>query len=483
MTHTTRPPLSGVRIDRGTAEPEHPAHHELIDPASGAPWATVVYGGAPEARRALDSAAKALPDWAGLAPGRRAAVLRHVAADLREDRLAGELAALITRETGKRIAEARAEVALSAAFFEWFADAVSARADRVWSHVPGLRHEVGERALGVVAVLTPWNFPVSIPARKIAPALAAGCPVLFKPSEVAPASALYLAEVVDRHVPRGVVSTVVGEPAAISDVWLGDRRVRGLTFTGSTRVGRLLAAAVAPRFTRAVFELGGNAPFVVLDDADVDLAVDTLMVAKYRNNGQSCIAANQVWVPRSMADDFATRFCRASAGLVLGDPADESTTLGPLALPADPARIDGLVDSSGGDVWRGDVWRGGNTPPRAGHFAAPAVSVRPARDSALVSGEVFGPAVSVLEYDTLAEVLEAVAANPHGLGGYVVGAPRRAADVARALDVGIVGVNTGTPNTPQVPFAGLKDSGIGVEGSHLGLEAFLTPQTVAVADC
>ncbi|AXK31866.1 aldehyde dehydrogenase family protein [Streptomyces armeniacus] len=476
MTTVTRT-LSGVRIDNGTPEPQSPAPHELVDPATGAAWATVVYGGEAEARRALDSAARVLPAWAALPAGRRAAALRAIAADLREDGLTARLAGLITRETGKRIAEARAEVGLSAAFFEWFADAVSGRAERAWSHVPGLRHEVGERALGVVAVLTPWNFPVSIPARKIAPALAAGCPVLFKPSEVAPASALCLAEVVERHVPSGVVSTVVGEPAAISDVWLADRRVRGLTFTGSTRVGRLLAAAVAPRFTRSVFELGGNAPFVVLEDADLDLAVETLMVAKYRNNGQSCIAANQVWAPRRSADELAARFSRASDRLVLGDPADEATTLGPLALPTDPARVESLVDSAGGDVWRAA------TPvPEAGNFTRPAVSVRPLRDSELVREEIFGPAVSVLEYDALDEVLEAVAAGPYGLGGYVVGAPRRAAEVARALDVGIVGVNTGSPNTPQVPFAGLKDSGTGVEGSHLGLEAFLAPQTVAVAD-
>lgn len=476
MTNTSET-INGVRIGREPVEPERPAPHELVDPATGAPWATVVYGGEPEARRALESAARAQPDWATQPHGRRAAALRAVAADLREDGVAGELAGLITRETGKRIAEARAEVALSAAFFDWFADVAGGRAGRVWSHVPGLRHEVGERALGVVAVLTPWNFPVSIPARKIAPALAAGCPVLFKPSETAPASALCLAEVVDRHVPGGVVSTVVGEPAVISDVWLADRRVRGLTFTGSTRVGRLLATAVAPRFTRSVFELGGNAPFVVLDDADLDLAVDALMVAKYRNNGQSCIAANQVWAPRALADEFANRFSRASERLVLGDPADEATTLGPLALPSDPARVDGLVDSSGGDVWRA-----GTPLPGAGHFARPAVSVRPGGDSALVREEIFGPAVSVLEYGALEEVLEAVASSPYGLGGYVVGAPRRAAGVARALDVGIVGVNTGSPNTPQVPFAGLKDSGIGVEGSHLGLEAFLAPQTVAIAD-
>ncbi|TQL66395.1 succinate-semialdehyde dehydrogenase/glutarate-semialdehyde dehydrogenase [Nocardioides albertanoniae] len=469
------PLIHGARLDQEAVEPEHGRPHELIDPATGAAWATLTYGGEPEARRAVDSAAAALTPWAQVSGPGRAAVLRAVAAELRTEAVIDEFARLITRETGKRIAEARGEVGLSATFFEWFADTVSGRASQVWSHVPGLRHEVSSRALGVVAVLTPWNFPASIPARKIAPALAAGCTVVFKPSEVAPASGLYLAEIIDRHVPRGTVSTVVGEPAAISDIWLADRRVRGLTFTGSTRVGRILAAATAPRFTRSVLELGGNAPFVVLDDADLDDAVEVLMVAKYRNNGQSCIAANQVWAPARLADDLADRFRRSSEKLVIGDPTDESTTLGPLALASDPERIGVLIDSAGGDTWRTDV-----ALPPAGHFIRPAVSVRPARDSALVTEEIFGPAVSVLGYDSLDEVLESVADGPYGLGGYVVGPQQRATEVARKLDVGIVGVNTGSPNTPQVPFAGLKDSGLGVEGSHLGLEAFLAPQTVAV---
>ncbi|PSK95885.1 succinate-semialdehyde dehydrogenase/glutarate-semialdehyde dehydrogenase [Murinocardiopsis flavida] len=474
---TAIPVRNGVRINGGPADPEVPWRSTVLDPATGAACADLVGGAEPEARRALDAAAAALDGWSAAPAAHRAAALRGIAADLRAEPACGEIAALITRETGKRIAEARAEVGLSAAFFDWFADAAGVRAGASLSVVPGLRHEVAERALGVVAVLTPWNFPVSIPARKIAPAVAAGCTVLFKPSEVAPGSALRLAEIVEAHVPPGVIGTVIGAPEAVADTWLADPRVRGLTFTGSTRVGRILAAAAAPRFVRCVLELGGNAPFVVLDGADLDRAVEILMVAKYRNNGQSCIAANQVWVPSDVLEDFAQRFADASAGLVLGDPMDERTTLGPLALPSDGARVAALVDEAGGAVQRGAM-----PLPAEGHFARPAVCVRPDPGSRLVTEEVFGPAVSVRGYGALGEVVGAVRDGRYGLGGYVVGEPVRAAEVARTLDVGIVGVNTGTPNHPRVPFAGLKDSGVGVEGGYGGLEEFLTGQTVAVGD-
>ena len=468
--------VTGIRVNAKTVEPVAPWTHTVLEPATGKARAELVGGAEAEARQALEAASVALPGWSETAVPRRAAALRAVAAQLRDDAVAEPLAVLISKETGKRIAEARAEVGLSATFFEWFADAISVRAESRLEVVPGLHHEITEHALGVVAVLSPWNFPLSIPARKIAPALAAGCTVLFKPSEVAPSSALWLAELVEQQVPAGTINTAVGDPTTVSDTWLADRRVRGLTFTGSTRVGRLLASATADAFTRCVLELGGNAPFVVLDDASLDRAVQLLMVAKYRNNGQSCIAANQVWVPRARLDDFAEAFRAASENLVLGDPLDESTTLGPLALPGDPARVDELA-GSGGDVVRADV-----AVPRQGHFARPAISVGPGPDSRVAREEIFGPAVSVHGYDSVDDVVSTVREGQYGLGGYVVGDPDRANRVARALDVGIVGVNTGSPNHPRVPFAGLKDSGIGVEGGYGGLEAFLTSQTIAVSD-
>lgn len=470
--------LSGVRINGRRVEPSTPWTVTVTEPATGGVLAELAGGAQTEAVAAIEAAASALPEWADRPANQRAGALRRIAAELRAEATVAEIGELISRETGKRIAEARAEVGLSAGFFEWFADAVSG-ANAAWSVAPGLRHDVIQRPLGVVAVLTPWNFPVSIPARKIAPALAAGCSILFKPSEVAPSSAMRLAEIVEAQLPPGALNTVIGAPETVSEVWLADRRVRGLTFTGSTRVGRLLAAATAPRFTRNVLELGGSAPFVVLDDADLDRAVELLMIAKYRNNGQSCIAANQVWVPKPRVEAFAEAFAKATDGLQLGDPMDESTTLGPLALPSDDARIEELVADAqrhGAEVVRASV-----EAPASGQFTRPAICVEPGDASRMRTEEIFGPAVPVFGYTDPDEVLKTVREGEYGLGGYVIGEAGSATQFAAKLDVGIVGVNTGSPNTPQIPFGGLKDSGIGSEGGYAGLDEFRTNQTIAVA--
>ncbi len=469
--------LVGVRINGEPVQPAQPWRTNVIEPATGKPLFELIGGGAAEARAVLDEAERSRRGWADTPPAARAEALRRIASALRDETEAERLAVLISRETGKRIAESRAEVGLSAAFFEWFADAIRSRSGASHSVVPGLRHEVVQRPLGIVAVLTPWNFPLSIPARKIAPALAAGCPVLFKPSEVAPASALRLAEIVEAHVPAGVAGTVLGDPAEVAGTWLDDSRVRGLTFTGSTRVGKLLAAQTAPNFTRNVFELGGNAPFVVLEDADPARAADVLAIAKYRNNGQSCIAAQQVWVPQRLVDDLAAAFLRVTGELVVGDPLDPDTTLGPLALPGDPARIAEIAqdaERSGAEVLTGNV-----TLPEWGHFARPVLCVNPAGGRA-VTEEVFGPLATIRGYTDVGEVLAATRADHSGLGGYVIGEPVRATAVAQALDVGIVGVNNATPNAPVVPFGGLKHSGLGWEGGQVGLDAFLAWHTTAV---
>lgn len=476
QTHPSTETITGVRIDGRPVPADQSWHATVTEPATGRELAHLSGGGKAEAHAALDSAARAERTWAETPVATRAAILRAIAADLRAE--PDQLAVPTSRETGKRIAEARAEVELSAAFFDWFADAIRARSGQSHAVVPGLRHEVITRPLGIVAVLTPWNFPLSIPARKIAPALAAGCPVLFKPSEVAPASALRLAEIVETHVPAGVLNTVLGDPAEISGTWLDDRRVRGLTFTGSTRVGRLLAAQTAPRFTRNVLELGGNAPFVVLDGADLRHAVDVLAVAKFRNNGQSCIAAQQVWVPERHVGEFADAFAKVADELVLGDPLDPDTTLGPLALPDDPARIAEVAqeaEASGATVVTSKAGL-----PEHGHFARPMLCVEPSVDSRAVTEEIFGPMTTLRGYRDVDDVITATREDQYGLGGYVVGEPVRATEVAQALDVGIVGVNNATPNTPLVPFGGLKHSGLGCEGAQAGLEAFLTRHTTAV---
>src|SRR5579875_454769 len=447
--------MTAVRIDGALTEPAGPIAIEIIEPATGKVVAELAGGGAQDAAHALDITAAAFPAWSQTAVTARAQVLRRIAADLRDPVTAAAMATLIARETGKRLAEATAEVGLSAGFFDWFAAAAETRHDELWDRVPGIRHEVTQHPLGVVAVVTPWNFPVSIPARKIAAALAAGCAVLFKPSEVAPSPALLLAEIADRHLPPGVMSTVAGDPKPIVATWLDDRRVRGLSFTGSTRTGRELAHQAATHLIPSVLELGGNAPFLVLDDADLTAAVEMLMVAKYRNNGQSCIAANHVWVPQDKLAEFTGLYTVASEALVLGDPLDEQTTLGPLALPTDPGRIEALAQAAAGQGAR--IVTTGQAVPGTGHFAAPVLCLDAPDDAAIVTGEIFGPAISIRGYRDVDDVLAATRRLDLGLGGYVAGADTsRTIAVARELDVGIVCVNNGTPNTPSIPFGGLK---------------------------
>jgi succinate-semialdehyde dehydrogenase/glutarate-semialdehyde dehydrogenase len=406
----------------------------LVAPADGRPWAEIAVGGAQDAADAAAAAARALPEWAATPVAERAAALRAVAAELDAAAASDGWPALVTKETGKRLAEARGELGLSAVYFRVMADLVEEQGERVHHVVAGTAHHVEPRPLGVAAVLTPWNFPVSIPARKIAPALAAGCPVLFKPSEVAPLSSMVLAALLDRHLPAGTVNTVLGEPADVVDPWLAHPDVRVVSFTGSTRVGGLVAAAAAPRFLRTVLELGGCAPFIVLPDADVEHAVQTLLVAKYRNNGQSCIAANQIFVAREVAGEFVDAFVAATERLVVGDPLDAPTVL--VDVPA---------------------------------------SARAARD------EVFGPVAAVSTFDDLDDAIDRHLATGYGLAGYVCGSDAEAARaVSRRLRAGIVGINTGTPNYPGAPFGGLGLSGTGYEGGPQGLEAFQAWRTTAV---
>ncbi len=471
-------PVPGVRSGGRIASPDEPVTVEVTDPTTGAVAATVLGGGRREAARAVDRAAAALPGWAATPAPARAAALQQVAAALREQ--TEDLAWLVTVETGKRIAEARAEVGFSADFFDWFAHEVAGSGGETWNSRPGTTHYVASRPVGVVAVLTPWNFPLSIPARKLAPALAAGCTTLFKPSEVAPLSGLRLAAIIDEALPAAAVETVVGSAEDVAGVWLGDRRVRGVTFTGSTRVGRLVASQVAGRFARTVLELGGAAPFMVLDGADLDAAVDVLMVAKLRNNGQSCIAANTAWVPSRLLGEVADRLEAAFASVAVGDPFDDPTGLGPTCMPSDPTRLAALADDARDRGAR--VVVPGRKQPGEGFFVAPTLCIDPGPDARVMSEEIFGPVLPVLPYDDLDEAVERVNASSYGLAGYVFGPDRDAARaVAERLDVGLAGVNTGSPNTPQVPFAPRRDSGVGVEGGHAGLDQFLMFQTVAVS--
>jgi len=382
----------------------------------------------------------------------------------------------VSLETGKRLEEARTEVIFSAGFFDWFAEAAEAGSDE--QRTPGARRFVVRRKpVGVVAALTPWNFPVSIPARKVAASVAAGCPTVLKPSELAPLSALRFAEILEPHLPPGVLTTVVGEGQELAEALIDHPAVAAVTFTGSTRVGGLVAARCAPSFTRTTLELGGRAPFIVLDDANVKDAVDTLVMAKYRNNGASCISANNVFVHDSVYEDFVEAYVERSLDLHVGDPLGEGTDLGPMIAANHVSRLQALVLDArqrGCRYWQQEV------APERGYFALPVV-VEAFEDMPLWEEEIFGPVTPLRRFADEGALVSEINSWTFGLGGYVCsGDVEHGETVAGALDIGIVGINTGAPNSPDIPFGGFKHSGIGREGGIEGMNEFTEAQTLSI---
>ncbi|KAF4408481.1 aldehyde dehydrogenase family protein [Streptomyces lycii] len=452
----------------------------VTDPASGAVVAQVAGVPAAVAARAVTAAHAAGPGWAATPTARRAEALRAIAADLRaaaEETGEGSLALLVTRETGKRLAESRAEIGFSAAFFDWFAEAAPHADGSAEDPVglPGRRFTVRRVPLGVVAAVTPWNFPLSIPARKAAAALAAGCTVVLKSSELAPASALRLAEICLRHLPEGALTVVAGDGAGLTGALVADPRVAALTFTGSTRVGGIVAGRAAARFLPAVLELGGRGPFLITEDADPEAAVEALMVAKFRNNGASCIAANNVCVHRSQYDTVLRLLAERVEKLRVGDPADDSVDLGPVISRTEQDRLNGLVT---GAERAGAPVRYGAPVPGQGTFVRPAV-VECHDDLDLWTGEIFGPVVAIRPYEDEDRVVDEINGWGYGLGGYVCAPADRARALASRLRIGIVGINNGAPNHPRVPFGGFGASGLGREGGVTGLLEFTTEQTLS----
>jgi len=432
---------SGVRVGGAVRAGGMPI--AVFRPAEGT--ADVVWGGGvQDALDALSTSATAMQDWAATPPAARAETLRAVA-DRLQSLAGGEWARLVSRETGKRLQEAQGEIAFSATYFSTFADVLEAQPEQHEQRVPGHSHAVAVSPRGLAVAL----------------------------------SSMVLAAVLDELVPQGLVGTVLGSPHDVVDRWVASEQVGVLSFTGSTRVGRLVAASTGPRFLPTVLELGGCAPFLVLSDADPASAVTALMVAKFRNNGQSCIAANQILVAREVADGFVDDLVERVRALRVGDPLDASTDVGPMAPPGDPARLSGLVEQA---VARGAraIGFSGSLPP-TGHYAGPVVLADVPADAAAFQDEIFGPIAAVRVYDDLDEALALHRATGYGLAGYVCGTDLEVAtSVGRRLRAGIVGVNTGTPNHPSVPFGGVGLSGLGYEGGRQGLEAFQAFQTLAV---
>lgn len=452
------------------------------DPATGEPIALVADGGAADAAAAVDAATIAFAAWRVVPARERSEILRRCFEFMVRD--VDELAVLIAAENGKPLADARSEVLYAAEFFRWFAEE-AVRTDGSYGASPagGTRTVVTHRPVGVAALVTPWNFPAAMATRKMAPALAAGCTVVLKPAAETPLTALAVVRIMTAAgVPAGVVNVVPTTTAGtVVTAWLDDPRVRKISFTGSTGVGRILLRQAADRVVNASMELGGNAPFVVADDADVDAAVAGALIAKLRNGGQACTAANRFYLHEAVVEEFTEKFGREVAALTVGPAADLATQIGPLINQKAVDRITALVESalSGG----ARITHQGTLPEDTkGFFYPPTVLRDVPIDAQIVQEETFGPIAPIMTWSNDAELLGLVNASEFGLAAYVYSRDlQRAIGLAEAIDAGMVGINRGIVSDPATPFGGVKQSGLGREGARVGLEAFQETQYFSIA--
>jgi succinate-semialdehyde dehydrogenase / glutarate-semialdehyde dehydrogenase len=459
-----------------------PSRFAVTDPASGALLAEVANLGAAETQAAIDAAQAALPAWAALPAKQRTAALQRWAALLHQH--AEDLARLMTAEQGKPLAEARGEIGFGASFIEWFAE----EARRVYGETipttdPDKRYWVLRQPIGVCAAITPWNFPVAMITRKVAPALAAGCTVVVKPAEQTPLCALALAELARRAgLPDGVLNVVTGDGAqsvAIGQQLCASTVVRHLSFTGSTEVGRILMAQCAPTVKKLALELGGNAPFIVFDDADIDAAVEGAMVSKYRNAGQTCVCANRLYVQDGVYEAFTTKLAARAAQLRVGNGAEAGVQQGPLIDAEALAKVEAHVLDALAQGAR--LLTGGHRVEPNSY--APTVLADAHAGMRCAREEIFGPVAPVFRFHSEAEAIELANATEFGLASYFYARDMgRIVRVGEALEYGMVGVNTGLISTAEVPFGGVKQSGLGREGARQGIDDYVELKYLCLGD-
>ena len=445
---------------------------DVTNPADGSVAGRLAWGDAKTAERAADAAARAFTDWAELPPRRRADILLEASRLIAER--ADTIGETLAREAGKRRPEAVGEVAFSAEYFRWFAEQARRPQGEVIAHeAADRRHLTIRRPVGVVASLTPWNFPCSIQARKLAPALAAGCTVVARVSEKAPLAATEMVRaLVDAGLPAGVINLVHGPAREITQTLLDHDAVRAVTFTGSTPVGREIMASAARRVVRPLLELGGDAAFVVFDDADVDAAVEGALLAKFRNTGQSCIAANRFVVHEDVYDEFVGALVDRVDGMTVGDGlADPLPDLGPVI---DASRVDAVNSLVSEAISHGATRLTSKCDlPEDGTFVAPTLLGDVPDTARIATQEVFGPAAAVFRFRDTAEALARANATEMGLAGYLWSRDvSRCWRAAEHLEAGIVGVNNALPSVAFAPMGGVKQSGLGREGAAAGLEEF-----------
>ncbi len=446
---------------------------EVTNPSTGALIATVTDLSVDDVSNAIDAAHSAKANWAALTGKERAGYLRKWFDLLVVN--ADDLATILTAEMGKPIAEAKGEILYGASFVEWFAE----EAKRIYGDtIPGHQHDkrivVIKQPIGVVGSITPWNFPNAMIARKVAPALAAGCTFVARPAELTPLSALAMAVLAERAgIPAGVFNVVPSsDAAAIGKELCENPKVSKITFTGSTRVGKILLRQCADGIKKVSLELGGNAPFIVFDDADLDAAVEGAMIAKYRNGGQTCVCANRIYVQAGIYDDFAQRLKKAVAKLAIGDGFDTSVTTGPLINEAAVNKVESHIKDA---IQKGaKVISGGERHALGQTFFEPTIMTGVTPDMVVAREETFGPLAPLFKFDTEEQVIAMANDSEFGLAAYFYARDiARVWRVAEQLETGMVGINTGLISTEVAPFGGVKQSGLGREGSKYGIEDFL----------
>ena len=454
-------------------EARGPRTFPVLNPANGETLVEVASATADDAKRAVESATAALPQWRARPAGERARILRRWFDLLLVHRDA--LAELLTAEQGKPLAEAKDEIAYGASYIEWFAEeARRVYGDTIPAPSADKRLIVIKQAIGVVSAITPWNFPSAMIARKAAPALAAGCTFVVKAAEDTPLSALALAALAqEAGVPPGVLNVLVTDvPVEVGAVLTGDPRIQKFSFTGSTATGKLLLKQCADTVKKTSMELGGNAPFIVFDDADIEQAVSGALVSKFRNAGQTCVCTNRVMVQAAVYDEFADKLAAAVANLKLGPGEEEQTDIGPLVNEKAVASVEALVQSATAEGAR--IVVGGSRSERGECFYQPTVLTEVTPGMAVARHEIFGPVAPLLKFDTEQEAIELANDTDVGLASYIytrdIGRIWR---VSEALEYGMVGINEAAISSEVAPFGGVKESGMGREGSKYGLEDYL----------
>jgi len=444
----------------------------VVDPATGMPVGTAPVMHAAETRRAIDAANRALPAWRSKTARERSAILRK----WQDLMLANveDLALILTTEQGKPLSEAKGEVTIGAAYVEWFAE----EAKRVYGDViPTIANDrrlvVVKEAVGVCAAITPWNFPCSMITRKVSPALATGCTVVIKPAEATPYSAFALAELAQRAgFPPGVLNVITGDAPSIGGEMCANPTVRKVSFTGSTEVGRLLMKQVAPTIKKISLELGGNAPFIVFDDADLDAAAEGAIISKYRNAGQTCVCANRFFVHDKVYDAFTAKLVARVEALKVGPGTDSGVTQGPLINAEAVDKVDAHLGNA--KAHGAKVATGGKRHALGGTFYEPTVLTGVTPDMQIFREETFGPVAPLIRFKDDAEVVELANRTEFGLASYFYSRDiGRIWRVAEALEYGMVGVNTGLITTEVAPFGGMKQSGLGREGAKYGIDEFI----------